>query len=161
MGIVSYQAARERRLPSAGRLLPFVRQHLVETGGTLLASGGSSCSTGSRTPCKTSTAARASRWTPPILGTSTSLGGCLVAWRAMGRPQVNGPGQNVGAHESDRAPEIGREIDARSTCANRPSQAETDSGFSRSDFGSWTIARSLREARPFLLIHLGTWTAIP
>ena len=88
-------------------------------------------------------------------------GGCLVAWRAMGRPQVNGPGQNVGAHESDRAPEIGREIDARSTCANRPSQAETDSGFSRSDFGSWTIARSLQEARPFLLMHLGSWTAVP
>jgi hypothetical protein len=57
--------------------------------------------------------------------------------------------------------EIGREMDARSTCANRPSQAETDSGFSRSDFGSCTIARSLREARPFLLIHLGSWTAIP
>ena len=85
----------------------------------------------------------------------------LVAWRAMGRPQVNEPGQNVGAHESDRAPEIGREMDARSTCANRPSQAETDLGFSRSDFGSCTIARSLREARPFLLIHLGSWTAIP
>ena len=40
-------------------------------------------------------------------------------------------------------------------------QAETELGFSRSDFGSCTIARSLREARPFLLIHLGSWTAIP
>ena len=46
--------------------------------GTLLASGGSPCSTGSRTPCKTSTAERASRSTPPILGTSTSLGGCSI-----------------------------------------------------------------------------------
>jgi len=123
--------------------------------GTLLASGGSPCSTGSRTPCKTSTAERASRSTPPILGTSTSRGDVrLVAWRAMGRPQVNEPGQNVGAHESDRAPEIGREMDARSTCANRPSQAETESGLSSSDFGNWTIERSLREVRPFLLIHL-------
>ena len=46
--------------------------------GTLLASGGSPCSTGSRTPCKTSTAERAARSTPPILGTSPSLGGCSI-----------------------------------------------------------------------------------
>ena len=88
--------------------------------GTLLASGGSPCSTGSRTPCKTSTAERAARSTPPILGTSPSLGDVrLVAWRAMGRPQVIEPGQNVGAHnrpgpgdwERDGRPEYLRQQD--------------------------------------------------